>query len=633
LPCAYASIVEDVREAANRYSNGEAVMIDGPFYVADKPYYIADYMLYGETRGSLVYDPARGFITDEDIMRKVFATRDLKTLTLWDPLFYAIGDHTKIPLAAKYETQNVRNFAEFTILTEDEKEQLETFLEDYEKLAQDISECSKITNDILYPEDAYTFRYSRTPPNLIIEIKKSSATGRYSYEGFEKLVDVYKKIFSDYLQLGLDLNAFTGRLEEYPPGTTIREKWEIVVTKEDIIKEVELVGENADVLDKEIGLREDILSYDYASKIDEAKRRLAGPKQVSAKSVCGPNIILIMGVLGGLVFLSLRRFTIFILIAMLSLSAVPLSSALQETIPTPDELISQKIKSIEGIQIKVDAEGIDLNTSKEVLKGFPLLLEGEGVIVRGPYYYGRKPNYIFDITKDGVPTGYIFLVDGVNFRLVGSQRMAFQLQKTRFLSDMIKRKPLYSDVNAEIIKTAAEEAKTPPLDIFLENLTENVIRGKELEKLIVEKPDFETLKQLTENYIRGFILLDNLERLTSIEEAKRLTGGFSEKKPWLEAYARAARGMSADEYLEARRSQYRGRTINRIPLMYKLQSMGMSPSKAQLVHDLASDLLYDNIFLWHLKKELDPNLFARLAFKEGTFTLPGMLTEKLNQTK
>jgi hypothetical protein len=92
---------------------------------------------------------------------------------------------------------------------------------------------------------------------------------------------------------------------------------------------------------------------------------------------------------------------------------------------------------------------------------------------------------------------------------------------------------------------------------------------------------------------------------------------------WLEAYGRVTKGLSADEYLESRMGKYRGRSLNRLPLMMDITATGINPSKAQVVHDLTSDLFYDNTFLWHLGKVEDPNLFARLAFKEGTFTLPG----------
>lgn len=602
-------------------------MVDGPFYLADRPYYVIDYMLRGESKGSLVYDPTlKEFVTDSEVMRKVFATRDLKTLTLWDPLFYAIGDYTKIPLAAKYETQNVRNFAEFAILTEEEQRQLDLFLEDYEKLSEDIAECSKVTNSILYPKEAYSFKYSRSPPNILIEIYETSARGHFSYEGFQQLLKIYDKIYSDYLQLGLDLNAFAGGLEEYPPGTTIREKWEIVVTKESILKEIELANMNAQKLDSEISVRKDILSWDYRDRISMAKERLGIEEVPRApkKGICGPTFVLLIALT--LIFLLYKRRLILPILltgAVLALISTPILSQ-EFRIPTPEELISQKVTSPEEVSIEIAATGIDEATAKEVLRGFPLFLKGESVVVRGPYYYYGEPNYIFDIVKGKEPTGYLFLVDAVNFRLIGDQRKAFQLQKARFLADLIEGKPLYQGANIEAIAEEAEKATTPPLDMFLSNLTENIREGKKLEQEMVERPDFETLKELTKHYIQGFILLQNIERLTSPSEAMKLTHGFSERMLWLEAYGRVSRGLSADEYLEARRSQYRGRTLNRLPLMQQLAGMGMLPSKAQVVHDLTSDLLYDNIFIWHLEKVEDPALFARLAFKEGTFTMPSI---------
>ena len=220
-----ASDIDTVREAGAGYAEGEVVMVDGPFYIGERPYYVIDYMLMSEVKASLAYDlTSKQFVTDDETMRKVFATKDLKNLVVWDPLFYAIGNHTKIPLAAKYETQNVRNFAEFASLTEGERAQLDTFLESYENLFEDIAECSRLTNSMLYPEEAYLFEYSRAPPNIVVEIYKSSERGRFSYEGFQQLIDSYEQVYSGYLQLGLDLSAFAGALEEYPPGTTIREK-------------------------------------------------------------------------------------------------------------------------------------------------------------------------------------------------------------------------------------------------------------------------------------------------------------------------------------------------------------------------------------------------------------------------
>jgi hypothetical protein len=624
-----ASDIDTVREAAAGYAEGEVVMVDGPFYVDLRSYYVIDYMLMSEVKASLAYDlTSKQFVTDDETMRKVFATKDLKNLVVWDPLFYAIGNHTKIPLAAKYETQNVRNFAEFASLTEGERAQLDTFLESYENLFEDIAECSRLTNSMLYPEEAYLFEYSRAPPNIVVEIYKSSERGSFSYEGFQQLIDSYEQVYSGYLQLGLDLSAFAGALEEYPPGTTIREKWEVVLTKEGILEEVELVGANSQVLDNKIAVRKDILSWPYDAQISTARDRLGLPSAGETKKVCGPTSILLIS----LAFLFLLRGrkkllgpSIFILLTSIFLVGIAASSSSGSEVPRYQDLISQKITNASAVKIEISAEGMDNGTARDIVEGFPLLLEGESVIFRGPYYYSGNPNYIIDIIKEGEPTGYLILIDGTTYRLVASQRTAFQLQKARFLADMIEGKALYQDADASALAGEAEKTDIPPLKLFLTNLSINAREGKELEQNHTEKPDFETARDLAQHYIRASVLLRNIERATSSEEAKAITHNFSEQMLWLEAYGRVIKGLSADEYLESRRSQYRGRSLNRLPLMQQLGPMGMSPSKAQVVHDLTSDLIYDNTFLWHLGKVEDPALFARLAFKEGTFTLPASL--------
>lgn len=627
-----ATELDVVREAGKEYAKfREKLMIDGPFYVEDRPYYIVDYMFKEDVKGSLVYDLTyRQFVTDKEIMRKAFATRDLRSLTMWDPLFYAIGDSSKIPLAAKYETQNVRNFAAFSTITDEERDLLETFLEDYEKLARSIAETSELTNSILYPEGGVKFAYSRSPPNILIEIDESKARGGFSYEAFAQLIDAYDRVYSNYQDLIFDLKSFAGGLEEYPPGAVIREKWEVEMTKEGLLQEINLVDQNGQALNNEIGLRRDILSYPYETQIKDAEERL-GKK----RGICGPTSILILTLVSLLVLSYFRRrppkppffIPLFLTTAILLWVATPvLSQGSTFEVPTAEELISQKISDVDKVPIEILAEGIDEGTARDLLRGFRLIMEGEGVYVRGPYYYYGRPNYLFDIVKDGESTGKGFLVDASALRLVASQRMAFQLLKTRFLADMIERKPLYRDVDAKAIAKEAEGAE-PPLGVFLTNLTENIEAGKKFEEDLITRPDFETVMNLTKIYVQGYITLQNIERAAPSSDARAVTHGFLNEKVWLEAYARTMMGLSADEYLEGRRAQYTGRTLNRLPLMATLSAMGMSPSKAQVVHDLSSDLIYDNIFLWRLGKVKDPNLFARLAFKEGTFTLPKVLNQ------
>ncbi|MEE8168549.1 MAG: hypothetical protein V3T58_06725 [Candidatus Hydrothermarchaeales archaeon] len=617
LPATYAGDLDVAREAGKEYAKfRERIAVEGPFYVAGQPYYVLDYVSREGVRASLVYDYSAGEFISGETASKVLATRDLKSLLLWDPLFYAIGDADKIPLAARYETQNVRNFAEFATLSKEEREQLEQFLADYEQTARDIAEVSRITNSMLYPK-GIEFIYRRSSPYITINIRDTATEGHFSYEGFKELIDSYNTVYSDYQRLILDLRVFAGELEEYLPGETIREKWEVEMTKESLLTEVSLAGQNARLLKGEIDVRNDIASWPYNETIGT-------PEEVGRKEF--PKGFLILWILlavAALLFYFRKRPPAILLLVVCATLVGTLGQALVEPqIPKPEELISKKITDTSAVPVTILAEGVDESTIRELLKGFPLLLEGQGVYIRGPYYYYGRPNYLFDVVENNVSTGFAFLIDATTLRFVGDQRMAFQLFKAIFLSDMVQRQPLYTGVDHEAIAdTAAESA--PPLDVFLANLSTNIEEGQTLETSLVEKPDFETVMKLTKNYIKTFMLLHNLEKLTSPEETRSMTQGFSEQKTAIEAYARAMRGLSADEYLEARRAQYIGRSLNRLPLMKKLSAMGMSPSRAQVVHDLTSDLLYDNIFLWRLEKPRDPNLFARLAFKEGTFTLPG----------
>jgi hypothetical protein len=624
----YASDIDDARAAGEEFAGGDVIMVDGPFYVDGTPYYVVDYMLLSEVQASLVYDPIdRKFVTASDTMQKVFATKDLKNLIVWDPLFYAIGDDSKIPMGAAFDTQNVRNFAEFSSINEEEDVLLEDFLSTYESMFDDVSVCSSQTNAILYPEDAYSFKYSRTEPNIMVEVYKSSESGFYSYEGFQELVECYDAVYADYLQMTLDLNAFAGGLEEYPPGTTIREKWEVVLTKEGIMQEIALVGDNAGVLSEKISLRKDILSYPYDNQINTARERMGLPTTGGIKSVCGPTFILLIS-MGGLFLTRYRKRllgpSLFILMPLLFMGLA--SSVSHEfSVPGYSELISNKVTNASEVDIEMATTGISEETARELIEGFPLLLEGEDIKVVGPYYYYGNPAYIMEIVKEGEQTGYIILIDGTTFRLVANQQAAFQIQKARFLRDMIDANSLYIDADVSLIEAEAQKTDIPPLEIFLTNLSVNIKEGQELEQKHLTKPDFETARDLAQHYIKASVLLKNIERIVSLEEANAITGGFSEDVLLLEAYGRAMQGLSADEFFEARRSRYRGRTLNRLPLMQTLVVKGLVPSKAQVVHDLTSDLVYDNSYIWHLGTVDDPNLFARLAFKEGTYTTPGSL--------
>jgi hypothetical protein len=624
---AFSAVPDKMRGVAEQYRLGnEAVMLDGPFYVAGEEYWIADYYRMGELHSNLVFSPSKELpVMDEEIMRKVLATRDLKLLTLADPLFYASGDSGKISAAARFETQNVRNFAAFSSITQDEVLLLEDFLKSYETTMDAIAQTSRLTSSILYPSAAveFTYLYTEEVPTILIEIKDPEAEGVYSYEGFEELVASYDAVLQKYGQMTEDLENFAGLLEDYPPGATIREKWEVKLTKEGIQEEVRLSSQNGIELDDEIRVRRDILVYPYRDNIKKAKDRLGIPTEPEGGGICGPSLILSLAVLP----LAGKRRGLRSVLVLLSLvvattSVYPvLSQGSDYQVPFPDDLISKKVTDVSQVEIDIRVEGLNESQARQLLAGFPLLLQGEGVRVIGPYYYEGDPAYVFMITENGSPTGFGFMIDATTFRLIGDQKKAFRVGKTIYISKLIEEEPLYADVDVGEIKREADEARMA-LAVFLTNLSDLAESGQKLEDSLIAKPDFITMQELTRNYFQTYMMLQNVKKVLPEDEAARVTGGLLEKEARFEAYSRAMKGLSAEEYFQARQMQYRGRTLNRIPLMMSISAMGMNPSKAQVVHDLASDLFYDNLFLWRYEKVTDPNLFARLSFKEGTFSLP-----------
>jgi hypothetical protein len=296
-----------------------------------------------------------------------------------------------------------------------------------------------------------------------------------------------------------------------------------------------------------------------------------------------------------------------------------------------NELISQKVGANEEIPYANNAFNLSNRSVEELLYGFRLFLKGESVDVRGPYLHYEKPYYFFDVKKEGASTGNGFLVDAEKLRLVGDQRQAFQLLKTLLFTDFLKQNQLYKDSDGEFIKEQARKTLQSPLDSFLTNLSSNVMRGAFLETELIENPDFETLLNLTENYVEAFVLIQNIHHLVGESEANKLTGGFSENLFRLDAFSRAIKGLSTQGYLIGRMAQYRGRALNRLTLIQQLYFMGLQPSKGQVAHDLTSDLVHDNIYLWRVGKVTNPNLFTRLAFREGTHTEPQSALEYLSE--
>jgi len=632
---------ETVRQAGLAYAKPlETIMVDGPFYVENRTYYVADYVKPDSTiAASLVYDEAKaGFVGDSEVIRKVLATKDLKKLTIADPLFFALGNPEQLVQASRFEIQNVRNFASYSSITDEERRILEVFLADYEDVMGDVAEVSRVTQGILYPGGALEITYLANPAALQITLDPGFRGGRFSYEGFQKLVEAYEKVEHDYKRLSADLAAFAGGLPEYPAGAVIREKWEVQVTKESILEEVRLIDENGQRIRDDVKLRRDILEHPYEVQITVARERLgyrAGGRGflTAVASAVKRLARLLLGLFGlAVALLALRRRgpgrgAMLLLLAMLLLTPLTLASSYDE-VPSMSELISQKIGANETIPYVNHAKLLNDTVVEELLKGFRLLLKGESVEVRGPYLYYGKPYYFFDIKRDGVSTGNGFLLDAERYRLVGDQRQVYQLLKTLLFSELLKTAPLYASAEPKAVQQHAIETLQSPLDIFLTNLSVNMEEGRRLEERLTEEPDFELLLNLTSHYVTAYVLLQNIRQLVPEEEAERLTAGFSREVYLLDAYSRAARGLSAQEFLQGRAAQYRGRTLNRLPLIQSLSAMGLRPSKAQVAHDLTSDLIHDNPYLWRLGSIENPNLFARLAYREGTYTVPKSIANR-----
>ena len=612
-----ASDIDTLREAGANYSQGEVMMFDGPLYVNDQPYYVVDYMLMSEVKASLVYDlRARQFVKDRVIMSRVFGIRAFKNVTTTDPLFYAVGDPSVIPLAAKYETQNVRNFAEFSLLDADEIEALETFLEDYERTAQKVADSIRLTNALLRPGIDIKVSYEGYPLNIIIE--EQSTTDRFSYEGCQQLLNAYEDVYSEYSKLTSDLSAFSGTLEDMPPGTIIREKRGIKITKESILGEIELVGENGDEIRREIDSRSNILSGDYADEIKTAEKRLEREERLNLRIG-----IIIAALIAVLLLRYLRKrpgASVSILLVPMILLAHTSPAATLE-IPTPEELMSKQVTNASQVEIRIFAEGIDNETARGIVEGYPLILEGESVYVGGPYYHEGESYYLFDIVDGGVPTGSLILVDASTLHMVGSYRIIDRLIKTSHMTSMVRERPLYT-VDPELLESEAMKANDSSTAVFLARLAENVREGKELEEGLVETPDFDTARDLARSYRQGFLLLEKMKQVASPSEVEELTHGFAKETAMLEGYYMVMQYTLTDGYMQVSQSRYRGRCLNRIPMMQELAGAGLSPSKNQVTHDLTTDLIYGNTFIWRLGK-IDPPYFASLPRKLGEISYPG----------
>jgi len=554
-------------------------------------------------------------VTNDFIMRRAFALREFKNITAIDPLFYAVGEPTAIALGAQYQTQNVRNFAAFSPLTEDENAALNTFLEDYEKTAQDVAECIQLTNSLLRPGVTIKVNYEDYPLSLLIETR--DVEDRFSYEGCQQLLDAYDVVCDDHSKLTSDLNDFVGSVDDIPPGTVIREKWGVKITKESILEEVDLVGTNGEAMKAEIDLRRDILNSDYANQIATARDRLQIKDTLSLKLGAIFAVLVIVLILR---YLRKGPKILPVLLALMILLTF-IAPAMSATIPSPDELLSQQVADPSQVSIQIFADGMDEETAKSVVAGYPIILEGEEVYVSGPYYLEGEAYYLFDIVDGGVPTGDLLFADATTLRKVGSYRTNDQLMKTFFLNGMVGQRPLYQNVDANLLEDEAMGTNESSVAVFLVRLAENIREGKELEQSLMETPDFETARDLARHYKRAFILLQKMGQLMSSDDVERITHGFSTESTWLEAYALVMQYTVTDDYMKVCQARYRGRSLNRIPMMQELAAAGLAPSKLQVVHDLNTDLVYGSPFLWHLGKMESP-LFVSMPRKMGEHRIP-----------
>lgn len=645
FPPGYAKGPSEIREKALDLAKPlEAVMIDGPFYAGDEGYYVADFVKPDSTvAASLVYSQSKkAFTAEEDVIQKVLATKDLKKLTAADPLFFGLGDPQQLIDASRFETQNVRNFAGYSSITPEENNILEIFLQDYEEVMQGVAATSRITQDMLYPDEALSVTYEKDPPTMDIHLKNNDDGNHFSYEKFTELISSYEDLLHTYKRLSADLDAFAGGLPEYPPGAIIREKWEVQITKEGLLEEVQLIDDNGRRLEEEIALRREVLNYGYDDQITEAQNRLGVSIPERSEGLFTRLISalknIFLGLFGMIGLFYLNRegrqppgIIPALIVFMLLLTTIPptLTADNQSmVVPTMDEVLNQKVGPGDIVEFVNNARGLNDTTAQDLIKGFRLFYRGESVEIEGPYNYYGKPYYFFDIQRNGGSTGFGFLVDAEKYRLVGDQRQAYQLLKTLLFTDLLKEKPLYQDVDADLILRNSRNTLASPLDLFLGNLSRNIKEGKDLENEIIGEPDFEKLQNLTSHYVEAFILIRNIGALLPEDEADRLTGGFSRKSAFLDAYSRATRGLSSQEFLQGRIAQYRGRTLNRLPLISGLSGMGLRPSKAQVAHDLTSDLIHDNPYLWRGDAFVNSQLFARLSYREGTYTRPQSALEQ-----
>lgn len=324
-------------------------------------------------------------------------------------------------------------------------------------------------------------------------------------------------------------------------------------------------------------------------------------------SLCGPSFVLLLSVLP-VVLLRFRRCLPPAIALILALTILSIAWSAEEMIPTPDELFSQVV-DIEDVPIYIDTQKgakIDTQTARSLLKSSsytPYILNGEIVTVRGPYYYHGDPWYLFEISKDGVPSG-IVLVDALNLAVIRNQKMAFQISKSARVAATLEKDPIYtsksaSEVRQYLSNKHAQFGSEGPMKVFIEQEISNLENGETLERQLIEKPDFETLVELNKNLLQGFIILGNIERITSKEEAADLTSGFTVNIPRIEAIVTISSGPTAEEYYLAKKSRYVRRSLVKLPMLKSLAEDGEPPSKGYfLSYYIVKDTIKDNVLVY-----------------------------------
>jgi hypothetical protein len=234
---------------------------------------------------------------------------------------------------------------------------------------------------------------------------------------------------------------------------------------------------------------------------------------------------------------------------------------------------------------------------------FPYILEGEVVTIRGPYYRYAEPWYLFEISKDGIPSGLV-LVEAENMVAIRNQQMAFDISKAARVAATLKRDPIYASKSATEVKNhlKSQLAIMPtddPVRDFVEQEIENLETGAALEKALIEKPDVKTLNELNENLLEGFIILTNIERVTSTEEANKITKGFIVNIPRIGAISTISSGPTAEEYYIGKKSRYTRRSLVKVPTLEGLAMMGQPPTKGYfLSYYLTKDMVQDNVLIY-----------------------------------